>query len=234
MALYSYVLRYDTGDAPNPYGGMCTLTVCKPAIRRTAQEGDWIIGTGSKHSPIGNVAGYLVYAMRVSKKLTMAEYDRYCHKELSMKIPGHQAHSRSLENLVGDSLYDFSKLTNGFPRHRGGIVHQDLGLQIRDWSGKYALLSDEFYYFGSELRQLPEHLQRIVKRNQGHYRRTDPSEAAAFESWVQQEGFERNKFYADPQDPLWNYVPNIVELGLTATNNTCFTTHKSRPKASSC
>ena len=231
MALYSYVLRYDTGDAPNPYGGVCTLTVCKPAIRRTAEVGDWILGTGSKHSPIGNVAGYLVYAMRVSKKLTMAEYDRYCQKELSIKIPGHHAHSRSLENLVGDSLYDFSKLTDGFPRHRGGIVHQDLGLQIRDWSGKYALLSDEFYYFGCEPRELPEPLLRIVKRNQGHYRRTDPSETVLFESWIQQEGFERNKVYAGPQDPLWNHVPTIVKLGFTTTNDPCSSIRKARSSA---
>ncbi|MBC6697349.1 Nmad2 family putative nucleotide modification protein [Hymenobacter puniceus] len=54
MALYSYVLRFDTGDAPNPYGGVCTLAVCKPAIRRTAQIGDWILGTGSKNSPVGD------------------------------------------------------------------------------------------------------------------------------------------------------------------------------------
>ena len=28
--LYSYVLRKDTGFAPNPYSGYCTLACCKP------------------------------------------------------------------------------------------------------------------------------------------------------------------------------------------------------------
>lgn len=212
MALYSYVLRFDTGDAPNPYGGVCTLTVCKPAIRRTAQVGDWIIGTGSKHSPVGNIAGYLVYAMRVSRKLTLAEYDICCQQELGVKIPGRADHAHLRENLAGDSLYDYTKLTSsGNPQHRGGPVHADLALQVRDWSGKYALLSDQFYYFGREPREIPAHLQRIVKRNQSHYRRTDESEIQAFEKWLEEEGFERNKVYADPQEPVWGNATGVIE-----------------------
>ncbi len=50
MYIYSYVLRYDDGVAPNPFFGFCTLAVCKPVIRRKAQVGDWIIGTGSKEN----------------------------------------------------------------------------------------------------------------------------------------------------------------------------------------
>jgi len=38
--LYSYTVRYDDGAAPNPFNGMCTLAICKPAIRRTAAPGD--------------------------------------------------------------------------------------------------------------------------------------------------------------------------------------------------
>lgn len=45
--LYSYVLREDTGFAPNPYHGFCTLACCKPLIRRRAEIGDWVIATGS-------------------------------------------------------------------------------------------------------------------------------------------------------------------------------------------
>ena len=201
MALYSYVLRFDFGDAPNPYGGVCTLTICKPAIRRTAQVGDWIIGTGSKHSPVGDISDYLVYAMRVSEKLTMAEYDLRCRKALTIKMPGHRAHRKQRENLAGDSLYDFSEA--GKPRHRGGYMHQEPKMQERDWSGVYALLSNEFYYFGSEPRAMPLNLLPLIKRGQNHYRKTSVSEIKAFETWLKQEGFERNKIYADPQSPAW-------------------------------
>lgn len=209
MALYSYVLRFDTGDAPNPYGGICTLTVCKPAIRRTAQVGDWIIGTGSRHSPVGDIAGYLLYAMKVSRKLLLADYDTYCQQELPIKIPGHPTHAHQRENVVGDSLYDYSK--PGAPQHRGGLVHREPWLQARDWSGYHALLADEFYYFGREPRELPAHLQPLVKRNQGHYKRTDSHEIAAFEQWLQQSGFEKNRIYADPQMPIWTPVVQFQE-----------------------
>lgn len=72
MTLYSYVLRSDTGFAPNPFYGYCTLATCKPDIRRLARIGDWVIGTGS----VENVGpGRLVYAMRVEAVLTLDQYD---------------------------------------------------------------------------------------------------------------------------------------------------------------
>jgi len=43
QSLYSYVVRYDSGFAPNPFGGYCTLATCKPEIRKTAQLGDWLV-----------------------------------------------------------------------------------------------------------------------------------------------------------------------------------------------
>lgn len=46
--IYSYVLSYDAGSAPNPFGGLCSLTICTPNIKKRAQVGDWIIGLGSK------------------------------------------------------------------------------------------------------------------------------------------------------------------------------------------
>ena len=50
MKLYSYVMIYDTGFAPNPFWGYCTLATCKPGIRRPAEQGDWIIGSGYKQN----------------------------------------------------------------------------------------------------------------------------------------------------------------------------------------
>jgi hypothetical protein len=77
MTLYSYCLRYDTGAAPNPFGGICTLVICKPAIRRVAQPGDWVVGLGASSSPIGDVSGRVVYAMKITERLTMQGYYRH-------------------------------------------------------------------------------------------------------------------------------------------------------------
>jgi len=67
------VLRVDSGAAPNPFWGVCTLVICKPAIRRAAQVGDWVVGAGSGHSRIGDIRGKVVYTMQVTCKMTMAE-----------------------------------------------------------------------------------------------------------------------------------------------------------------
>jgi Nucleotide modification associated domain 2 len=52
--VFSYVVQHDTGYAPNPYFGVCTLCRCKFRRSRTnsknivelADVGDWILGTG--------------------------------------------------------------------------------------------------------------------------------------------------------------------------------------------
>ena len=53
--LFSYVVAHDGGSAPNPFWGVCTLVICKPDIRRVAQIDNWIVGTGCKDTPIGDV-----------------------------------------------------------------------------------------------------------------------------------------------------------------------------------
>jgi len=81
--LFSYVVEHDSGFAPNPSGGFCTLAKCKYKkegrtrrnIVELAEKGDWVIGTGG----LGKTSaghGKLIYAMRVDEKLTLADYYR--------------------------------------------------------------------------------------------------------------------------------------------------------------
>src|SRR5712692_3346145 len=62
MKLSAYIVRVDSGFAPNPFGHHCTLACCKPTIRRKAEPGDIIVGTGSARY---GLTGCVVYAMRV-------------------------------------------------------------------------------------------------------------------------------------------------------------------------
>lgn len=105
LRLYSYCLRCDAGVAPNPFWGLCTLVICKPAIRRTAKVGDWVLGTGSVDSPAGDLAGRAVYVMQVTDVLSMREYEIHIKKHLRDKLP-------DLANVdprrrAGDCIYDF-------------------------------------------------------------------------------------------------------------------------------
>lgn len=64
MRLYTYIIPIDDGAAPNPYGGFCTLNICKPRIRSSAQVGDWVAAFGSKNvEGCGDLSRKLIYAM---------------------------------------------------------------------------------------------------------------------------------------------------------------------------
>lgn len=69
MRLFSYCIPHDHGAAPNPFWGVCTLTICKPGIRRVAQVGDWVVGVGSVNVGGKDYSGKLVYVMKVTKRL---------------------------------------------------------------------------------------------------------------------------------------------------------------------
>jgi hypothetical protein len=109
--IYSYIIPVDDGAAPNPFGGICTLTICKPAIRRNATAGCWVIGTGSKHTRFRDGLFYdlsktLVYAMKVTDRKSLADYDVFCKAQLTIKIP--DWNSKRFAKRVGDCLYDYS------------------------------------------------------------------------------------------------------------------------------
>ena len=95
--LFTYVLRWDTGFAPNPYFGICTLATCKPGIRKSAEPGDWVAGIGSTQNQL---EGRLVYAMRVEEKMSFDEYwtdPRFAEKKPNLK--------GGREQCCGDNIY---------------------------------------------------------------------------------------------------------------------------------
>jgi hypothetical protein len=192
--LFSYVIPSDNGAAPNPFWGVCTLVICKPAIRRAAQVGDWIVGTGSADSPIGDIRGKVVYAMQVTGKMPMWEYDAYVREHLPNKVP--QWYSGNPCLMVGDSIYDFSYDPPKVRKSVHDVSHRD-----RDLSGQYALLSEHFYYFGDRPREVPDHLKGIVKRGPGHRSGANDGYIGPFLEWI--EGFESNRLYGTPQGKLF-------------------------------
>ncbi len=193
MILYSYCLRYDDGAAPNPYWGICTLAICKPAIRRKAKVGDWVVGLGSKHSPMGDIACRVVYTMKVTKVLSMAEYDNYCRKSLPEKIP--DWNNSDFRRRVGDSIYDYSHPARPI-LHRS--VHSEMNRQT-DLGGLNALLSEHFYYFGDKPVDLPKMLLPIVHQTQGHKSHANERYVDQFVRWLEGTGHRRNAVLGEPQ-----------------------------------
>jgi hypothetical protein len=127
-----YRLQTDSGAAPNVHGNVCSLAICKPVVRRSAKVGDYIIGLRGRSGELGKLGPHatdsVLYVMRVTRKMTFAEYDAYCTAELSIKIP-------SPENeFVGDCQYTAAGEQRPGPH---GPAHME-----HDLSGKFVLLGD--------------------------------------------------------------------------------------------
>jgi hypothetical protein len=194
MTLFSYCLRYDDGAAPNPYWGMCSLAICKPAIRRMARKGDWVLGLGSTNAPrLGNISGDMVYAMKVTRVLSMPEYDEFCRESLHGKIP--DWNNSDFRRRVGDCIYDFG--SGGTPLLRRS-VHTERNRE-RDLSGRSVLLSTHFYYFGDEPEILPKRLSALAHPTQGHKSHANDPYINEFIKWIENRGWKRNTILGEPQ-----------------------------------
>lgn len=202
--LFSYCLRYDFGSAPNPYFGLCTLVICKPVIRRAAEKGDWIVGFGSTQSPQGDLSNSIIYAMKVTDKMTMQAYDTFCQTQYPKKIP--DLVSTDYRRWVGDCIYDFSRgIPPLVPRPS---VH---GPENRDsdLKGEHALISSHFYYFGDNPVKLCDSLRPIIHKGQGFKSHKNDPFFDKFSKWLSGLGYKTNRLYGEPLNkPLLKLGPN--------------------------
>jgi hypothetical protein len=150
VRLYSYVVARDFGFAPNPFYGFCTLAACKPDIRRTAQVGDWVVGTGSKSK---GREGHLVYAMRVSEAMTFDQY--WADPRFAPKRPSLHG---SLKRAFGDNVYHhtagggWSQENSHHSMHDGSANPKNVEHDTRT---DRVLVSDHFTYWGGEGPEIP-------------------------------------------------------------------------------
>ncbi len=200
MRLYSYVVRWDYGFAPNPFLGTCTLATCKPKIRRCANTGDWIVGTGSKEQ---GRQGHLVYIMQVAEKMTFNQYwndDRF-----QMKKPNRHG---SLKQAYGDNIYFRGRdgrwrqsdsrhsLEDGSPNH--DHIHKDTAADKVLIGGIYA-------YWGGSGPRVPSCFRNwqgwdLCISGRSHKSRFPGAMVAAFVGWFMD--LNKRGFLGEPLD--WN------------------------------
>ena len=184
MRLYSYTLAVDDGAAPNPYGDSLTLTICKPGIRRTSRVGDWIVGLGPTSAPDGSDRSRdVLYAMRVGKKVPLGEYHAYCAKHMPEKIP-HWSADEPFERQVGDAIYVPDPKADRGLRQLPGV--HNVQNRDTDIDGEFALLADEFYYFGDNpgAPALPSAFDCIRHPYQGYKVHANESVKASVVEWI--------------------------------------------------
>ena len=181
--LYSYVVAYDSGFAPNPFNGFCTLATCKPEIRKRANIGDWVIGTGSNRQGVRR-GGCLVYAMRVEEALSFQGY--WADPRFLKKRPNLVS---SYRMACGDNIYSpepggngWNQLNSYHSQNDGAPSQKHIK---RDTSVNRVLVSKDFVYFGAEGPEIPKSLQDtgIVLNGRNYRKITDDTIIEDFEAW---------------------------------------------------
>jgi len=162
MKLYSYVVEHDTGYAPNPYFGLCTLCRCKfegrNNIVQSAKEGDWVIGTGGAGKKSAG-HGKLIYAMLVDKKLTREKY--FSARRFAQKKP------------VKTGIYEQTRGDNERPRNNCEKHEQ------------FVLVSQHFYYFGANAIDIPRRFDHLEKKGPWFRCDFDSAYIDRFVEWLQ-------------------------------------------------
>ena len=181
MTLFAYVVARDYGFAPNPFGGYCTLATCKPDIRRSAQVGDWVVGTGSAGR---NRKGYLVYTMKVAEVMTFDAYwtdPRFQHKKPNL-------HS-SKKIAFGDNIYHrahggWSQLDSHHSWPDG--TPNDRNIR-NDTQADRVLVSTEYAYWGGSGPKIPQDLRNFhghdICIGRGYKRHFPADMVAEFVAW---------------------------------------------------
>jgi hypothetical protein len=194
--VYIYVVRYDFGFAPNPFGGVCTLACCMPVIRRTASEGDWLIGMGGKEL---KATGRCIYAMRVTGHMTFNQY--WKSDQFTGKRP---VRNGSRKKLVGDNVYRTDPKTGEWLQencvHSQPSGEQDQPNTLHDTGTDRVLISEEFYYFGAKAPEVPTKLlDQIGYRNRRGHRVYQKEDCQKLLDWVKAAaGREANRVLGDP------------------------------------
>ncbi len=188
--LFSYVVRFDSGFAPNPFHGYCTLATCKPGIRERANIGDWVVGTGSDAKGVRR-GGHLVYAMRVGEILETTQY--WCDPRFERKKPNLY---HSWVAASGDNIYepigscDWRQLDSYHTKSDGRPNERHIG---RDTGVPRILISEDFVYYGGEGPKLPGRFQSggsmNLRRAQRNYQIVHDEEViSSFEAWLKSQG----------------------------------------------
>lgn len=198
-SVFIYVVARDFGFAPNPFHGFCTLATCKPAIRGVAQVGDWVIGVGGARL---GATGHLVYAMRVTEKVTFNEY--WHDPRFQDKKPVRNG-SRTM--MIGDNIYrraaggNWEQIDSHHSNPDGTPNTHNLS---RDTARDAVLVSSDFYYLGRAALPIPTQilLNLGFKNRIGHYRYSEV-ECLALLTWLTTScGSNHNQVIADPYDFL--------------------------------
>lgn len=173
MKLCSYTVVQDTGIAPNPFWGFCTLALCTPNKKNyNLQKDDWIVGLLAKERD-----NRLLYAMKVSEILDFDEY--YHDKRFKEKIPNPNGNRKE---QYGDNMY-YKNNAGGWEQVEcKGHPHYGKDALIKDTKIGKVFIAKKFYYFGDKAEEVPQKYKYLISRWVKYTR--NKAEVDDFISWL--------------------------------------------------
>lgn len=197
MRNFTYKIDHDYGLAPNPFGGFCTLAVCKSDIRKNKnlEVGSWVFGTGAK-SVGSQYFRKLIFCMKVEEKLTFDDYwndVRFLYKKPVL--------TGSLVQIYGDNFYHRDENGDWVQENSAHSLEDGTPNEThltRDIGGNFVLVSKDFYYFGENAITIPEEFTSAICTNARNMAFAKPEEAVdEFVAWLQN-NYNKSILYGDP------------------------------------
>jgi len=192
MKICSYTLTVDSGFAPNPFHGCCTLAACTPNhMGARLDEGDYLAG-------FFTVRGepYLVYWMKVDGVLDYHAY--FTDSQFQKKKPNMNG---SWIDRCGDNMYH--RDPTGEWVQEKSPHHHSHEQKKQDTRHSVVYFGKTFAYFGKEScsqqnRLDPVLARTVLKKGKGiKYTRDSDPEFARYLRWLQSKPVGR---HADPRD----------------------------------
>lgn len=142
--IYRYILKHDDGYAPCVDDRLLTLATCKPMIRSTAKEGDWVAG----YMPKGLGEGLLVWFGCIDSTMFPTDYEQ--------KFRGRKDAQYRLDDV-------------GKIERVNSQYHPDQDQQRKDLNAKVLIFDPKAtWYFGGRPVQPPLPLDFLKPEGQGH------------------------------------------------------------------
>lgn len=170
--LCTYLVRDDTGLAPNPFWGWCTLAVCTPNHQGArVNPGDWIAGFLTK------ARGHrFLYAMEVAEAFDL---DAYFHD------PRFQSKKPDLRGnwtqRCGDNFYSRDS-AGQWTQHRNRF-HLTRALKVQDTQHPRSFVAERFWYLGRSAVSPPSEFALLIGAR-GIRINHDPTLVDRFRNWV--------------------------------------------------
>ena len=179
--LFSYVVRWDHGFAPNPFHGVCSLATCKPGIRKKAMVGDWVLGTGPSKRGYADRA---VFLMQVNEIITFDAYWRdpaYARKRPVL--------NGSFKVRFGDNIYhreqpDGHWIQSDSRHSQDGALANLNNLKRDTATTDKVLLSRNFTYWGDRAPVIPTRFMKFCIGRPNYAYDYSENDVADFLAWA--------------------------------------------------